>query len=59
MFWVSVVKPVQFRPINGLIEPIETNFVIRADGEPLGIFLSGLEWNLIPLEVMEKIEKTH
>ena len=55
---VGVVPPVKLCPVDGLVEAIEGNLVLRGEEAPPGVLQSDLKGNLLPLPVMEDAEET-
>ena len=58
MLGVRVVPAVQLSPIDGLVEAIEGNLVLRGEEASLSILQSGLVGELFPSPVMEEAEQT-
>ena len=57
MLGVRVVPAVQLSPIDGLVEAIEGNLVLRGEEASLRILQSGLVGELFPSPVMEDGEQ--
>ena len=50
---VGIIPPIMVGPNEGLIDTKEFDLVIRGDGMGQGIVKSGLEWDLVPLPMVE------